>query len=300
MSLVLTVATRKSALALAQARAWLRALTEARPEVTVEELHVTTTGDKIQDRALSQIGGKGLFIKEIEEAILDGRARLAVHSMKDLPAELAPGLTVACVPMREDPRDALVTGSGGPFSELPQGARVGTSSLRRQVQLAALRPDLRFFPLRGNVDTRLRKCEAGEVDAIVLAAAGLHRLGLRERIHEYLSAEQVLPAGGQGALAIEVSEADEELRALLAQLNHPETSRRVAAERGVLRAVEGSCQVPVAAFAERVGEQLRLRGLLAEPDGTRLRQRELVAPWPASDEAASALGVALGEELRSA
>ncbi|MBX3184423.1 MAG: hydroxymethylbilane synthase [Polyangiaceae bacterium] len=299
MSLVLTVATRRSALALAQARAWLRTLTEARPEVTVEELHVTTTGDKIQDRALSQIGGKGLFIKEIEEALLDGRARLAVHSMKDLPAELAPGLTVACVPVREDPRDALVTRSGGPLTELPEGARVGTSSLRRQVQLARARPDLRFSPLRGNVDTRLRKCEAGEVDAIVLAAAGLHRLGLAERISEYLSAEQVLPAGGQGALAIEVSEADEELRALLAPLQHVETSRRVAAERGVLRAVEGSCQVPVAAFAERVGDALRLRGLLAEPDGSRLRQRELVAPWPASDEAADALGVKLGEELRA-
>jgi hydroxymethylbilane synthase len=294
----LVVATRKSALALTQARAFMAELKDLRPELVIDELHVTTTGDRIQDRALNEIGGKGLFIKEIEEAILDGRADIAVHSMKDVPAELAPSLTIACVPKREDPRDVLVTRSGCTLLELPENARVGTSSLRRSVQLARLRPDLSFVPLRGNVDTRLRRCAEGELDAIVLARAGLVRLGLADRATQVLDPTFCLPAIGQGALAIEGRASDALVQALLRVVHHSETAIAVAAERGVMLAVEGSCQVPVAAYAMRVDNELQLSAMLARTDGSHFRKRDATLPWPADEATAYAAGVALGRELR--
>lgn len=298
MSDRITVATRKSKLALAQSRAWMEQLGRAAPGVELAELHVTTTGDRIQNRALSEIGGKGLFIKEIEEAMLDGRADLAVHSMKDVPAELAPGLAIGCIPAREDPRDVVITRSGCAFAELPQGARVGTSSLRRRTQLAAIRPDLDIVPLRGNVDTRMRKCREGEVDAIVLAMAGLKRLGLEQHASDVLEPETCLPAVGQGALAIELRTGDERVAAVLAPLVDEQTAVAVAAERGVMVAVEGSCQVPVAAHAVRDGAELWLRAFLAEPDGSRVRRDEARAPWSGEHEAHE-LGLEVGRRLRA-
>ncbi len=262
------------------------------------ELHVVTTGDKIVDRALSEIGGKGLFIKEIEEAILEGRADCAVHSLKDVPPELAGGLELGCIPKRADPRDAIRTRSGCSFSELPRGAKVGTSSLRRIAQLKQHRPDLEFVPIRGNVDTRLRKCDEGEVDAVVLATAGLQRLGLESKITEILTPELCLPAVGQGALAIEHRSGDDTIRQLLSRVNDPETALIVAAERGVMRAVEGNCQIPVGAYAIREAERIFLRGMLADADGDNLRYAEARAPWPTSEEEATQFGWDLGQQLR--
>jgi hydroxymethylbilane synthase len=294
-----TYATRKSALALAQCRAFVAVLQQAHPNFSFEELQVVTTGDRIQDRALSEIGGKGLFIKEIEEALLDGRADFAVHSSKDVPPELAPSLVVDCFPERVDARDVLVTRSGAGFDALPPGATIGTSSLRRRIQLSALRPDLVFSVLRGNVDTRIRKCRAGEVEAIVLARAGMLRLGIENEASEVLSAERSLPAVGQGALAVEQRAADDEVRALLVPASHQETKIAVLAERGVMRAVEGNCQTPVAAYAVHQAGEIWLRALLAEPDGSNVRRQELRAPWPVSDLDATALGERLGAALRS-
>ena len=291
-------ATRKSALALAQCRALVAVLAKLHPELTFEELQVVTTGDRIQDRALSEIGGKGLFIKEIEEALLDGRADFAVHSSKDVPPELAPSLSVECFPERVDARDVIVTRSGADFDALPEGATIGTSSLRRRIQLSALRPDLQFSSLRGNVDTRIRKCRAGEVEAIVLARAGMLRLGIENEASEVLSTERSLPAVGQGALAVEQRADDADVAALLAPASHPETKIAVLAERGVMRAVEGNCQTPVAAYAQREGSQIYLRALLADPDGSNLRKNALRAPWPSSDAEATALGETLGRSLR--
>jgi len=293
-----TYATRKSALALAQCRALVAVLQKLHPEFTFEELQVVTTGDRIQDRALSEIGGKGLFIKEIEEALLDGRADFAVHSSKDVPPELAPSLSVECFPERVDARDVIVTRSGASFEALPEGATIGTSSLRRRLQLSALRPDLQFSILRGNVDTRIRKCRAGEVEAIVLARAGMLRLGIEQEASEVLSPERSLPAVGQGALAVEQRANDADVAALLAPASHPETKIAVLTERGVMRAVEGNCQTPVAAYAVREGTQIWLRALLADPDGSNLRKNELRAPWPVDDKEASFLGETLGRSLR--
>jgi hydroxymethylbilane synthase len=294
----IVVATRRSPLALAQTRAFIAELARRYPERAFEELHVTTTGDTVQDRALAEIGGKGLFVKEIEEALLDGRADLAIHSLKDVPPELLPSLVIGCIPQREDPRDVAVSQSGRTLASLPAGSRVGTGSLRRRVQLANWLPQLEIVPIRGNVDTRLRKCEHGEVDAVVLARAGLKRLGLAARVTETLEPELMLPAVGQGALAIEQRQGDQELMELLAPLAHRETKIAVAAERGVMRAVAGDCQTPVAAYAVRAGDELHLRALLAEPDGRNLRRAERRAPWPAGEQAAAEIGLRLGEELR--
>ena len=291
-------ATRKSALALAQCRALVAVLAKLHPELTFEELQVVTTGDRIQDRALSEIGGKGLFIKEIEEALLDGRADFAVHSSKDVPPELAPSLSVECFPERVDARDVIVTRSGADFDALPEGATIGTSSLRRRIQLSALRPDLQFSILRGNVDTRIRKCRAGEVEAIVLARAGMLRLGIEGQASEVLAAERSLPAVGQGALAVEQRANDVDVAALLARVSHSETKIAVLAERGVMRAVEGNCQTPVAAYAVREGSQIWLRALLADLDGSNLRRSEVRSAWPASEAEATALGETLGRSLR--
>jgi hydroxymethylbilane synthase len=207
--------------------------------------------------------------------LLAGEADIAVHSLKDVPAELAPGLHIGCVPLREDARDAIKTRTGCSFKDLPTGARVGTSSLRRTIQLRAVRPDLEYVPLRGNIDTRLRRCEEGVIDAVVLAYAGLRRLGRADAITELLSPDVCLPAVGQGALGIEIRASDEGIASLVAELEDADSAILTASERGVLVAVDGSCQVPVAAYAERIGTELRLRALLANPDGSDLRREEL-------------------------
>jgi hydroxymethylbilane synthase len=292
-----TVATRKSALALAQSRAWMATLRE-QAQVDTQELLVVTTGDRIVDRPLNEIGGKALFLKEIEEALLAGQADLAVHSLKDVPAQLAPGLIIGCVPKREDPRDAIKTRTGCFFRDLPSGAKVGTSSLRRTVQLKAVRPDLEYVPLRGNIDTRLRRCEEGVIDAVVLAYAGLRRIGRGDEVTELLPTEVCLPAVGQGALGIEIRSSDEGILNLVADLEDMETAIATASERGVLVAVDGSCQVPVAAHAEHVGSELWLRALLADPDGSNLRREELRCPWPETLQRAQEAGAAVGRALR--
>ncbi len=294
----IVVATRKSALALAQSRALIEEFRRLHPALEVEELHVTTTGDRVQDRALNEIGGKGLFIKEIEEALLDRRADFAVHSLKDVPAELAPSLVIGCVPRREDPEDVVVTRDGRRLAELAPGSKVGTSSLRRGVQLRAALSGLDIVPLRGNVDTRLRKVSEGVIDAAVLARAGLKRLGLLDRITETLDPEFCIPAAGQGALALEHRADDVELGELLRPLAHADTAIAVAAERGVLSAVEGSCQIPVAAHARRVGSELDLQALLAEPDGSNVRRRSTRAAWPADEAEARRLGLDVGNQLK--
>jgi hydroxymethylbilane synthase len=295
----LVVATRKSQLALAQARAWMQTLSNQHPGVELEELHVTTSGDREQDRPLSEIGGKGLFIKEIEEALLDGRADLAVHSAKDMPARLPDELVIGCIPAREDPRDVLVTRNSVPLGELPKGARIGTSSLRRKLQLLTKRPDLEVVPLRGNVDTRLRKVADKEIDGAILALAGLKRLGLEARASEILPAELSLPAIGQGALAIEHRVDDARLRVILAPLICLETTIHVCAERGVMEAVQGNCQMPIAAYATKDGEQLWLRAFLAEADGSRPRRAERRVPYPRDEQKSAQLGRELGAELKS-
>lgn len=296
----LVLATRRSALALAQSRAFAARLEAAHPGLVVEELQIVTSGDKNQTDRLQDIGGKGLFVKELEEALFDGRADFAVHSIKDVPAELFAGLSIACIPEREDPRDALVTRGGAKLEALPEGAVVGTSSLRRAVSLLRARPDLRIEPLRGNVDTRLRRLEEGRFDAIVLAYAGLRRLGLAERATEVLDVERSIPAIGQGALGIECRSADERTQGLLAALVHEETQRCVAAERALMAAVDGNCRFPVAAHARREGtSELQLTALLAEPDGSRPRVGERRVPYPASDAESAAVGTELGHALRA-
>lgn len=296
----IVVATRKSELALAQCRQFLEKLVARHPHVEVEELHVVTTGDRIVDRPLASIGGKGLFLKEIEEKLLDGSADIAVHSLKDVPPEVHSDLCIACIPVREDPRDVIVTTDNRPFSEVKKGGILGTSSLRRGVQLSLLRPDLQVVPIRGNVGTRIRKCREGEVDATVLARAGINRLGLQSEISETLSSDVCLPAVGQGALAIEVRTEDQDLRELLLSMQDHDTAVRTAAERGVMTAVEGDCKTPVAAFAERVGDELWLRALLAEEDGSRLRREETRLGFPADPGAAHEIGLSLGRRLKSA
>ncbi len=261
------VATRKSRLALAQTRAFVATLTALHPRLEVRELAVTTSGDRILDAPLFELGGKGLFVKEIEEALREGRADFAVHSMKDVPSALLPELCIRCVPRREDPRDVVVTRHGTPLATLAPGSRVGTSSLRRRAQLLAWRPDLVMVPLRGNVDTRIARCREGAVDAVVLARAGLVRLGIVEQATEILAEELCLPAVGQGALAIECRRNDGAAAELLAPLHDAETALRVAAERGVLQALGGGCDLPIAALADRAGDRMRLRGLFVPVQG---------------------------------
>ena len=294
----LVVATRRSALALAQTRIVVHELQTVHPQLRVGELHVTTTGDRIQDRPLTELGGKGLFVKEVEEALLEGRADFAVHSLKDLPAEVCSELVVGCVPRRKDPRDLLVTRDGSSLASLRPGVRVGTGSLRRQIQLRRQRPDLELVAMRGNVDTRLKRCQSGSVEGVVLAQAGLERLGLTQYRGELLDPRVCLPAVGQGALAIEWRQQDRDLCQLFEPMHHCESAIAVAAERGVMVAVDGSCRVPLAAYAVREDGMLWLRGLLAEPDGSHLRSQELRRPWPDSASAAERMGRELGEELR--
>jgi hydroxymethylbilane synthase len=268
---MLRIATRKSQLALWQAGHVATLLREAHPGLQVELVPLLTQGDRIQDRSLAQIGGKGLFIKELEVAIEELRADIAVHSMKDVPAELPKGLMIGAVLKRGDARDALVTTSGiTRLEDLPRAAMVGTSSLRRQAQLCALRPDIRITALRGNVDTRLRKLDAGAMDAIVLACAGLMRLGLESRITARLDPKISLPAVTQGVIGIECRSSDAPTRALLTALEHPATRLVMDAERAFAARLGGSCQSPIAAFAELNADQITLDGLVAEPDGSRL------------------------------
>jgi hydroxymethylbilane synthase len=293
----LTYATRRSALALAQCRAFVADLVKIDGALNLHELQVVTTGDRITDRPLTDIGGKGLFVKEIEEALLEGRAHFAVHSIKDVPGALPAGLLIACIPKREDARDVLVAPRHKTLADLPPGARVGTSSLRRAIALKARRPDLSITPLRGNVDTRLRKVDAGECDAIVLAYAGLSRLGLMARATEVLDPNVSLPAPGQGALGVECREADEATRALLSRLHHADSARCVAAERGVLIALAADCKTPLGAYAERADGGMRLRAFVAEADGTALRRIDEHLEWPATDAAAHEAGLGLGRRL---
>jgi hydroxymethylbilane synthase len=290
-------ATRRSALALAQCRAFVARLREREPTLELVELTIVTSGDKIQDRPLADIGGKGLFVKEIEEALLEGRADLAVHSIKDVPGALPPGLVLACIPAREDARDVLVAPRHHTLAALPQGAKVGTSSLRRMVALKVARPDLDVVPMRGNVDTRLRKVDAGECEAIVLARAGLLRLGLEARATEVLSSDVSLPAVGQGALGIECGEGNTAARERLAALHDTSTSVCVSAERGVLIALGGDCRTPLAAHGGRVAKGLYLRAFVAKSDGSELRRAEITVPWPASDAEAQRIGEDLGARL---
>jgi hydroxymethylbilane synthase len=296
-SIVLVLATRRSALALSQARSFARDLEQRWPGLSVEELLVVTTGDKLTDVPLSQVGGKGLFTKEIEEALAGGRAHFAVHSCKDVPAELSPMFTLACFPRRVDARDVVVTKTGAGLADLPNGARVGTSSLRRAVQLSAVRPDLSLVPLRGNVDTRLRKLDAGEVDAIVLARAGLLRLGLEGRIVDAIDPDVLIPAPGQGALAIECRADDVPTRERLALLSDKETEIAVACERGVMASVGGNCNVPFGAYAVRSGAELRLRAMPPPADGRGTRRLTRTVPWPLTPAQAAEVGQAAGREL---
>ncbi|MEC9144263.1 MAG: hydroxymethylbilane synthase [Pseudomonadota bacterium] len=259
------IATRESPLALWQAHFVEAELKRHHPGIEVKLLGMTSRGDQLLDKPLYKVGGKGLFVKELETALLDERADIAVHSMKDVPMELPPGLTLGVICEREDPRDALVGVTS--FDDLPEGARLGTSSLRRSCQVMQRRPDLQIGFLRGNVNTRLAKLDAGEFDAIILACAGLKRLGFDDRIGAAIDEDFLLPAGGQGAVGIEYRETDSRVAELLAPLAHEETSRRVIAERTVVRRLDGGCDVPIASFAVAVGDSLWLRARVGSPDG---------------------------------
>ncbi|OPX38624.1 MAG: hydroxymethylbilane synthase [Desulfobacteraceae bacterium 4484_190.1] len=294
--MLIKLGTRGSKLALVQSN-WIKEKIEnRRPHAQVELVKIKTVGDKILDSPLSKIGGKGLFVKEIEDALLSKRIHVAVHSMKDVPAELPEGLTISAFPEREDPRDALISSENLKIEQLPVGACVGTSSLRRAAQLLHLRPDLDIVSLRGNIDTRLKKLDSGEMQAIILASAGLKRLGLWNRGFQAISIKQMLPAIGQGALGLEVRSDDNRTIEILDFLNHETTELTVRAERAFLKRLEGSCQVPIAAFAGLNGEELHMQGMVAELDGSKIIRDEIVGN---KDEAAE-IGINLAEKLSSA
>jgi hydroxymethylbilane synthase len=293
----IVIATRESRLALWQAE-HVKALLEQQGH-EVRLLGMTTRGDQILDRTLSKVGGKGLFVKELEVALEEGRADLAVHSLKDVPMDLPAGFSLACVMEREDPRDALVSPNHASLEALPHGAVVGTSSLRRVVLLRALRPDLKIEPLRGNLDTRLRKLDEGQYDAIVLAAAGLKRLGLESRIRAVFEPQQMLPAAGQGALGIEIRSEREDLARILAPFAHQTTWLAVAAERAVSRAMGGSCSMPLAAHATLDGEVLRIDAAWGDPERTAPLVRARAAGMVGSLEEAAALGTEVAARLQA-
>lgn len=293
MSEKIVIATRKSPLAMWQAEFVKAELERFHPGIQVEFNKMVTQGDKILDTPLAKVGGKGLFVKELEVGMLDGEADIAVHSMKDVPMDFPAGLGLFCICEREDPRDAFVSNSFASLDALPPGSVVGTSSLRRQAQLLARRPDLKIQFLRGNVNTRLAKLDAGEYDAIILAAAGLIRLGFAARIRSSISAEDSLPAGGQGAVGIECRSADSDVHALLAPLHHVDSADRVTAERALNKHLNGGCQVPIACYALLEGDQLWLRGLVGQPDGGQLLRAEARAPRAQAE----ALGVQVAEQL---
>lgn len=296
MSPQIRIATRKSALALWQAEYVKAELERHHPGLAVELVPMVSRGDKILDVPLAKIGGKGLFVKELEHALLNNEADIAVHSMKDVPMEFPEGLGLEVICPRENPHDAFVSNTYHKLEELPEGAVVGTSSLRRQCQLLAKRPDLKINFLRGNVNTRLGKLDAGEYDAIILAAAGLLRLDMASRIKQYISSEFCLPAGGQGAVGIECRNQDLQTKQLLAPLNDRDTARCVVAERAMNRHLEGGCQVPIASFAVEREGQLWLRGLVGSPDGSQMLYRELTGGL----EDGEAMGIAMAEDLLKA
>ena len=287
------IATRESQLALWQAYFIKAELERHHPGIVVEILGMKTKGDKILDVPLAKVGGKGLFVKELEQAMLEDRADIAVHSMKDVPMEFPEGLGLSVICEREDPSDAFVSNHFNNLNELPQGAKVGTSSLRRQLQIKALRPDLQLLDLRGNVNTRLAKLDSGLYDAIILASAGLMRLDFHDRIQSRLTDEQCLPAGGQGAVGVECRLSDTATMALLAPLHHTDTADRVIAERALNKRLEGGCQVPIACFAELEGDQLWLRGLVGEVDGSCVLTTEIRGPRTQAEN----LGITAAEDL---
>lgn len=289
----LRIATRKSPLAIWQAEYVSSSLKALYPDLEVELVRMVSKGDQILDSPLSKVGGKGLFVKELEEGMLAGEADIAVHSMKDVPMEFPEGLQLAVIMEREDPRDAFVSNTYDSLADLPEGAIVGTSSLRRSAQIQDRYPHLQIRSLRGNVNTRLSKLDAGEFDAIILAAAGLIRLGFNERIRSFLSPEDSLPAMGQGAVGIECRVDDEEVLKLIDPLNHAETRIRVTAERAMNHRLNGGCQVPIAGFALLEGDEVYLRGLVGEPDGSKTYRAE----GRATAEEAEALGIRIAEDL---
>ncbi|WP_337909483.1 hydroxymethylbilane synthase [Vibrio cholerae] len=289
------IATRQSPLALWQANYVKDALMAAHPGLQVELVTMVTRGDVILDTPLAKVGGKGLFVKELEIAMLEGRADLAVHSMKDVPVDFPDGLGLVTICEREDPRDAFVSNTYAKIEDLPSGAIVGTCSLRRQCQLKAARPDLVIKELRGNVGTRLSKLDAGEYDAIILAAAGLKRLELESRIRSFIEPEQSLPAVGQGAVGIECRVDDQRVRALLAPLNHADTADRVRCERAMNLTLQGGCQVPIGSYALLEGDHIWLRALVGEPGGSQIVRGEIRGPRTQAEQ----LGITLAEQLLS-
>ncbi|EIC9845065.1 hydroxymethylbilane synthase [Vibrio cholerae] len=289
------IATRQSPLALWQANYVKDALMAVHPGLQVELVTMVTRGDVILDTPLAKVGGKGLFVKELEIAMLEGRADLAVHSMKDVPVDFPDGLGLVTICEREDPRDAFVSNTYAKIEDLPSGAIVGTCSLRRQCQLKAARPDLVIKELRGNVGTRLSKLDAGEYDAIILAAAGLKRLELESRIRSFIEPEQSLPAVGQGAVGIECRVDDQRVRALLAPLNHADTADRVRCERAMNLTLQGGCQVPIGSYALLEGDHIWLRALVGEPDGSQIVRGEIRGPRTQAEQ----LGITLAEQLLS-
>jgi len=286
------IGTRGSKLALWQAN-WVKSAIEQGQQRDAELVIIKTKGDKIQDVPLAKVGGKGLFVKEIEEAMLDGRIDLAVHSMKDMPSEIPQGLCIGAIPERENPKDVLISKGRRRFERLPRNACIGTSSLRRRAQLLFKWPSLRIVPLRGNLDTRLKKLRTEELDAMILAAAGVIRLGLEDRISQYLNADIMLPAVGQGALCIEIRENDPDTGPVVSTLDHYETRRVVMGERAFLRHLEGGCQVPIAAHGIFENKTFTLCGLVADPDGNTMLRETLSGPEEASEE----IGVELAEQL---
>ncbi|MFT3929356.1 MAG: hydroxymethylbilane synthase [Spongiibacteraceae bacterium] len=293
MSNLLRIATRKSPLALWQAEFVRAELQRHHPDLRVELVTFTTRGDVILDTPLAKIGGKGLFVKELEIALLEGSADIAVHSMKDVPMEFPEGLGLSTICEREDPRDAFVSSRYATLADLPRGARVGTSSLRRQCQLRELRPDLEILTLRGNVNTRLAKLDADEYDAIILATAGLVRLDLSARIRERIDTQTSLPAAGQGAVGIEIRNGDTRVQQLLQPLHHEPTALCVRAERALNKHLQGGCQVPIAAFAQLHGSDMHLRGLVGAPDGSTVLRAQLRG----ASVDPEALGIAVAEQL---
>ena len=293
MEKIIKIGTRGSKLALWQAN-WVKsALTAGHPSLSVELVAIKTKGDKILDVPLAKVGGKGLFVKEIEDALLNGRIDLAVHSMKDMPAEIPDGLCIGAIPKRETPQDVLISREGLLLSQLKQNARIGTSSLRRTAQLLHARPDLVVLPLRGNLDTRLKKLETENLDAIILAAAGVKRLGLEHRITEYLDEKVMLPAVGQGALCIEIRENDPEVKSIIALLEHHQTRTVVLGERAFLNRLEGGCQVPIAAHGKIEKSAFTLCGLVASVDGTTVIRETLSGHKDSSE----VIGVKLADRL---
>lgn len=293
MSNIIRIATRKSPLALWQAEEVKRQLLKFHPDLEVELITMMTKGDIILDTPLAKIGGKGLFVKELEVGMLEGKADIAVHSMKDVPMVLPEGLHLPVVLERHDPLDAFVSNQYTSLDDLPQNAKVGTSSLRRQTQLRQYRPDLEILSLRGNVNSRLAKLDNGDYDAIILASAGLKRLGFDHRITQRIPAEQSLPAIGQGAIGIECRDNDVRVNVLLAPLGHTETNIRVTAERAFNTRLQGGCQVPIAGYSELQGNQIYLRGLVGYPDGSAIFRAEKTAPIAEAET----LGIAVAEDL---